>query len=170
MKRTERYVKQVYEPKLPFVRTNGMLERCSERWENIPAIQLFTDSNWFGNYFLDTKVGGLFASAQDQPIQADGAHLKTLAAYVKKDLSFLSDESIADDITAEVSAPTVDRVKVSLSLVPKSQQKSIIPFREYNKPETVEFWLSTLGDAVLIENTLGDSRLINSNMGGVTVK
>ena len=145
-----------------------MILRCSERWQNIPSIQLYTDPNWWGNYFLDTQVGGLFASASDEPIKADGESLKTLNAYVKKDLAYLVDSGIASEITTTVTNPEGEQVLVSIVVQPVYEKLSIVPFKEYNKPEIVEFWLSTLGGTPLIQSTLGDATTVQSNLGGIT--
>lgn len=162
------YIQQQYEPRLPLKRTGGLLERCSERWENIPVLQLKTSPGWWGNAVLDAKLGGEFARHEDQPIKADGEYLKTLASYVESDLSILRDEGIAESVLAEVTNPVMDDVSVAISIVVSKPKFSIVPFRGYNKPETVKFWLSTLGGDPLVKNTLGDSTHILSNMGGVS--
>ena len=163
------YVEQAYEPRLPLSRTNGMLDRCSERWENIPTIQLNTKTGWWGNAVSDVKIGGLFADNQEQPILADGEYLKTLAAYAQNDLEYFKSGEIAESVQVQVTNPTLDALNVEITIKPIKPKFSIVPYREYNAPEVVKFWLSTLGGSPLMKNTLGNSSTVLSNLGGLSV-
>lgn len=148
------------EPILPFKRENNEIEKVQFYWENIPRIQLETDSDWWGNVVSDTKMGGEYYKTSDEPILADGDFLARKSALAEKDNEYLLTSGIAKEISAESRNPYADRVETDLRVVEKFAGRSDIVdagnYQDPTLPDVQEF--NIIQDVILggPEDTIQD--------------
>jgi len=156
----------VFEPLLPLERVNGVIKRCSFYWENIPRIQLETDSSWWGNAVSDTPAGGDYYRFSDEPILADGQFLARKASLALKDCDYLLKSGIAAEMSAESRNPYGDRVETDLRVVEKydgvAESVDAGDYSDPTLPPVQEF--NIIQDVI----TGGPEDIINDKITGTT--
>lgn len=129
------------EPELPFVRqSNGDVKPVQFWWQNVPAIQLETKKSWWGNSVSDTKTGGDYYLASNEPIKADGQFLARKAALAVRDCNVLVKMGVTEKVDAVSRNPYGDRVETEIRVKEKyleGEPQSIAYGENYGRPPVV---------------------------------
>jgi phage gp46-like protein len=121
------------DPALPITYVNGEPVELTYSWENIPKIQLGTETGWWGDLISDEQIGSIYADTDNGPITADNGYLAQRAALGLSACDYLTKSKIASSIEADAFNPQADRVELELTVVEaeNQEQEIVITIGEY---------------------------------------
>lgn len=169
------YKKQVFEPKLPLTRVNGMLERCDYFWENAPVILTNTRTGWWGDSVMARPIGNTYADTPEAPVQADGNFLAQREALAAAALQPVVDNvEEVTSITTSATNPYADRVDMVASITADGRPEALVvhvprdvDVIPYPSPEASGVYKDKLGDPDVYKDLLGAVEVYKDELGAI---
>ena len=147
--------------KFPFALQNATPVGVDYYWESIPAIQLTTKRNWWGNALQPNNIpiGSVYAETGPDGITIDREFLARKEALAVQACDVLVKMKIADSVSATCTNPQADRIECEV--VPKLSGAAPLAvvvvgdLREYERaPAPRLVWQDTIDSATRLQDTI----------------